>query len=126
MDSKDLEDQTWFMNFDTVERRIPIPNGLIDYINKKISDLGLTISYVVDYVNKNEDLLDIISEHKIDINKYESNLWHTEYIDGKPISFIVMKLNLNDIIDILEKSRIHRIMLQFKVYYIICSVLNTV
>ncbi len=105
LDSKDLEDQTWFMNFDTVERRIPIPNGLIDYINKKISDLGLTISYVVDYVNKNEDLLDIISEHKIDINKYESNLWHTEYIDGKPISFIVMKLNLNEIINILEKKQ---------------------
>jgi|SRR5690554_1091887 len=105
LDSKDLEDQTWFMNFDIVERKIPIPGDLVDFINKKISDLGLTISYVVDYVNKNEDLSDIIIEHNIDINKFDSNLWHTVYIDGKPVSFIILKLNLNDIIDILEKKQ---------------------
>lgn len=104
-DTEDLEDQTWFMNFDTVERKIPIPSDLIDYINKKISNLGLTIPYVIDYVNKNEDLLDIINKHNIDTNKIKSNLWHTEFIDDKPISFIIMKLNLNEIIEILEKKQ---------------------
>jgi len=103
--TKDLEDQTWFMNFDTVERKIPIPSDLIDYINKKISDLGLTVSYTVDYVNKNEDLLDIINKHNIDANKIKCNLWHTEFIDDKPISFIIMRLNLNEIVEILEKRQ---------------------
>jgi transcriptional regulator with XRE-family HTH domain len=105
VDSKELEEQTWFMNFDTVERKIPIPSSLVDYINKKISDSGFTISYVVDYVNKNEDLIDIISEYNIDINKFKSNLWHTEYVEGKAVSFIIMKLSLNQIMSILEKKQ---------------------
>ena len=105
LDTKDLEDQTWFMNFDTVERKIPIPSDLIDYINKKIFDLGLSISYIVDYVNKNNDLIDIINRHNIDANKIKSNLWHTELIDDKPIFFIAMKLNLNEIVEIFEKRQ---------------------
>ena len=105
LDTEDLEDQTWFMNFDTVERKIPIPSDLIDYINKKIANLELTIPYVVDYVNKNEDLLDINSKYNIDINKFKSNLWHTEFVDNKPISFIKIKLDLNEIIEILEKRQ---------------------
>ena len=104
VDPKELEDQTWFINFDTVERKIPIPTDLIDYMNKKISDLGLTVSYVVEYVNKNEDLLDIISEYNIDVNLFECNLWHTKYINDKPITFIIMKLDLEEIKRILKKK----------------------
>lgn len=105
LNSEELKEQTWFSNFDTVVREIPIPSELVDYINRKISDLGLTISYVVDYVNKNEDLVDLIKKYNLDINKFKSNYWHTyEFPDGNNGSFIIMNLNLNHITKILEKK----------------------
>lgn len=105
VDSKELDEQLWFWNFDTVERKIPIPNDLIDFINKKISDLGLTVSNIVEYVNRNEDLQDIINEYTLDIKKYTSNLWHTfKPQDQEPITFIILKLDLNHIISILKKE----------------------
>lgn len=102
--SEELEEQMWFMNFDTVERKIPVPSDLVDYINKKISDLNITIPYLVEYVNKNEDLINIIDEYNIDIGKYKSNLWHSYEYDGKSFSFIIIKMSLSEITNILEKN----------------------
>ncbi|WP_407313659.1 hypothetical protein [Desulfosporosinus sp. SB140] len=101
----DLKEQTWFLNFDTVTRKIPIPSDLVDYINKIISDLGLTISFVVNYVNQNDDLSDFNDKYNIDVSKFKCNYWHTyEDPDGKISTFIRMELNLNQIIGILEKK----------------------
>lgn len=101
----DLIEQTWFVNFDTVTRKIPVSNDLVDYINKKISDLELNISFVVNYVNQNEDLSDFNDKYNIDISKFKSNYWHTyENLEGKISSFIRMELNLNEIIGILDKK----------------------
>lgn len=106
LNSEDLKEQTWFLNFDTVVRKIPIPSDLIDYINKEIADLGVSISYLVDYINKNEDLSDIVIENKIDIENFENNLWHSyNNTDGKISSFIIIKLSLNQVIEILEKKQ---------------------
>ncbi|SCY87641.1 helix-turn-helix domain-containing protein [Alkaliphilus peptidifermentans] len=101
----ELDKQIWYLNFDTVERKIPVPPELIDYINTKITDLDLTIPYIVDYINRNEDLRDLIEDHNIVISKYENNLWHLHTTeDGKSTHFIVMKLSLSEIKGLLEKK----------------------
>jgi len=101
------DERTWLLNFDTVERRIPVPDGLVDHLNKKMCDLGINASYLVEYVNKNEDIQDVIDKYNIDINKYRTNYWYDYDIDRDTKivkSFIVMKLKLSNIIDILDKK----------------------
>lgn len=101
----ELDKQIWYLNFDTVERKIPVPGELIDYINTKITDLDLTIPYVVDYINRNEDLRDLIEDYNIVINKYEKNLWHLHTSEnGQSTHFIVVKLSLSEVKGLLEKK----------------------
>lgn len=103
--TKELDEQTWLMNFDTIERKIPIPSSLVDYINRLISDLNLTIPYLIAYINENEDLKDIKHDYNIDISKYKNNLWHSFKTENeKLISFIIMDLNIRQVENILEKK----------------------
>lgn len=103
-DYNELDDQIWFTNFDTVERNIPVPDGLVDYINKKLSELNFSISYLVDYINENEEIKDIIRRHNIDTTKYKKNLWYPyEYKDEKTKAFIIMELDYSTVTNILEK-----------------------
>lgn len=104
-DDNELDNQTWFLNFDTVERNIPVPNDLVDYINKKLSDLGFSIPFVVDYINKNEEIKDIIRKHNLDLSKYKDNLWYPyDFKDEATAAFIIMKLDITIVTNILEKK----------------------
>lgn len=104
-DDNELDNQTWFLNFDTVERNIPVPNDLVDYINKKLSDLGFSIPFVVDYINKNVEIKDIIQKHNLDLSKYKNNLWYPyDFKDEATAAFIIMKLDITTVTNILEKK----------------------
>lgn len=99
------KEMIWLLNFDTVERSLPIPGNLIDYLNDKLSALGVDIPELVDYVNRNESITDIIEKHNIDTSKYKSNYWYPYDCDDKLAeSFIIMRLIPNEIAALLEKK----------------------
>lgn len=105
LDYDELDEQIWFMNFDTVERKIPVPSGLIDYINKKMIELDISIPQLVEYINKNEEIKDMISKHNLDLSKYKNNLWYPyEFNDEKTKAFIIMKLDETSVANVLEKK----------------------
>lgn len=104
LSSEELERQAWLMNFDTVERKIPVPANLIDFINEKVRELKIDISYLVDYINKNNDLSDIISKYNIILDNYEKNLWYCEYYENKSVLFIILKMDIEKVTALLEKK----------------------
>lgn len=53
---KEIEDQLWFTNFDTVDCFLPIPEDLVKEINAKIVTLGITRQYLNSRINANEAL----------------------------------------------------------------------
>ncbi len=50
------EDWVWFQNLDTVYRLIPIPTGLISEINDILSEESITLDYLVERINGNDEL----------------------------------------------------------------------
>lgn len=55
----EIDAQIWFKNLDTITRKIPVPDILIDNINKKLKENNITRSYLCSRINANEELSDI-------------------------------------------------------------------
>jgi transcriptional regulator with XRE-family HTH domain len=55
---KEIEEQLWFTNFDTVERKLPIPTSLVDAIINQLESLGVTREQLLSRINANEALTD--------------------------------------------------------------------
>lgn len=90
-----LEDQIWFMNFDTVYRRLPIPEKLIEYINKEIEANNIDISYLVDRINSNEALSDEDNNN----DAIEPNKWYVTKNGNFPgIKMCISKEQVCDIL----------------------------
>lgn len=80
VDFKSLENDLFFMNFDMVERKVPIPKELIDFIIKKINNLKINVETLTNYINQNEDLGNtFLSDHKINNEDIEVNVWYPYY-----------------------------------------------
>ena len=56
---KDISDQLWYVNFDTIDRRIPIPEALIDELNLRLDTIGVSREQLLRRINANEALSDI-------------------------------------------------------------------
>ncbi|MBR0599028.1 helix-turn-helix domain-containing protein [Sinanaerobacter chloroacetimidivorans] len=95
---REIEQQEWLQNFDTVYRQIPIPPELIEHINALLVENNLSISEVVARVNLNEDLKD----YTLDLSTYEKKVWHYPHNESP---FIIMDISLNEIEDILSKKK---------------------
>jgi transcriptional regulator with XRE-family HTH domain len=54
--AKEIEEQLWFINYDTVECRIPLPRSLLEDLAQRITDLGITHKYLCSRINANEAL----------------------------------------------------------------------
>lgn len=54
--AKEIEEQLWFINYDTVECRIPLPRSLLEDFIQRITDLGITHQYLCSRINANEAL----------------------------------------------------------------------
>lgn len=75
-DAKELEHDIWLMNFDWVDRRIPVANELVEEIKQRMVVLGISSEELASYINQNEDLsFEFLLEHKIDPNLIEKNIW---------------------------------------------------
>ncbi len=75
-DAKELEHDIWLLNFDLVDRIIPVNSGLVNDIKQRMEDLEITSEDLASYINQNEDLsFEFLLEHKIDPNQIEKNVW---------------------------------------------------
>lgn len=72
---KEIEEQLWFTNFDTVERQIPVPESLIDELNGIMERNEISLQYLLDRINANEALTKEENEdHSIIYNQwYDQN-----------------------------------------------------
>lgn len=75
-DVKDLEQNIVLLNFDMIDRKVPITSDLVNEINQRMDRLGISSAELTDYINQNEDLgYDFLVEHKIDPTSVEKNVW---------------------------------------------------
>lgn len=73
---KELEQDNFLLNFDLIDRKLPISNELINEIRERMTALNISIDDLTEYINQNEDLgPDFLSEHRININSIEKNIW---------------------------------------------------
>ena len=75
-DVKELDHDIWLMNFDLVDRKLPVPIELVKEIKQRMMELDITSEALATYINQNEDLtFDFLLEHRIDPNAVEKNVW---------------------------------------------------
>lgn len=73
---KELEQDNFLLNFDLIDRKLPISNELINEIRERMNSLNISLEDLTTYINQNEDLgPDFFAEHRIDINSIEKNIW---------------------------------------------------
>lgn len=109
LSDEELKENIAFMNFDRVERNIPVPDSLIDYINNKIVDLHITSNDLVEYINQNEDLNDLFTEEfNLDDKEIKPNRWYSsrDFINKETDvkSFIVINLDITKLESLLSKN----------------------
>lgn len=74
---KEIEEQLWFANYDTVHRQIPIPESLIDEIKGRMKDCEITPLQLLERINANEALS---PEEKAD-DSIVYNQWYQSRLD---------------------------------------------
>jgi len=115
---KDIDEQLWFYNYDTVLRYIPIPGEMIDDINLRLESLHISCQEICDRINTNED----ISPEVINTDQYPFNEWQAFVVDHQvKFQFIKMKVLCSEIEKILTKECIscNYITMLSLVYYLL-------
>lgn len=96
--SKEIEEQLWFVNYETVECLLPLPDELIDSFNARIEQLGISRQYLHDRINSNE----AISQEEINDSSIGYNQWyHQKSKEGnsQSIKICLSDKNLDAILD---------------------------
>ena len=113
-------------NFDTIERKIPIPKSIINYIKESFEGLEISSDDLVRFINENTDLDDdFFAKNKIDKSKLKYNTWYAFYenIDGEKARqvYILLKYPLNKLEEILngEKDNCSYTLLYAIVYHLL-------
>ena len=96
--AKEIEEQLWFVNYDTVECLLPIPDALIEEFNLRIEKLGISRHYLTGRINANEALSD---EEKNDRSIPYNQWYHQERFGGNAHSIKIRlpEEQLNKILD---------------------------
>lgn len=94
---EEIDRQIWFINYDTISRRIPIPSSLIQDINSKIQEHKISIPYLLSRINANESL----SEEELTDDSIPLNLW---YASGSDIKIKIL-LSLDEVEAILSRKK---------------------
>ena len=98
--SKEIEEQLWFTNYDTVECLLPIPDDLIDDITTRLGILGISRSYLNARINANEAL----PTEDINDDSIEFNQWYHQSCMGGNAQSIKIKLSEKQMSAILDKE----------------------
>ena len=76
---KDIEEQLWYTNFDTIGRSIPVPEGLVDELNSRLNSVGVSREHLLKRINANEALTDAEKNN----TKLPYNQWyHDNSVEG--------------------------------------------
>lgn len=76
LDADEIKNSLALMNFDFIDRKIPLNQELIADIKQKLNEFHITIEELAEYINKNDDLnADFYREHKINPDLQEKNIW---------------------------------------------------
>lgn len=97
--AKDIEEQLWFINYDTVECRIPLPVSLIEDLVQKIETLGISQQYLCSRINANEAL----SAEEIADENIPYNQWY-QGKKGETSQSIKMKISEAQLSDLLSNK----------------------
>lgn len=114
---KEIEEQLWFDNYDTVQRQIPVPEIIIDDISERMKSINLSAEQLCERINSNEG----ISPKVTNADKFPFNEWQAFVVNHKiEFSFIKLKLQSDDIKKLLsrEKTSANYITLLSMVYYL--------
>ena len=88
--AKEIEDQLWFINYETVECLLPLPDELIDSFNARIEHLDISRQYLHSRINANEAL----SQEELDDDSIVCNQWyHQKQREGNAQS---IKISLSE------------------------------
>ena len=98
--TKEIEEQLWFVNYETVDCLLPIPDSLIDEFNSKINFLAITRQYLLKRINANEALTD---EENLNDSIPFNQWYHPDQKDGSAQS-IKIKLSEEVLCGILDKD----------------------
>jgi len=99
--STEIENQLWFYNFDTVGRIIPVPESFCKEINDALATQNISIDTLVTHINANEFMPQEIAND----NDYPFNEWFSyRHTDGTSDVYIKMKVETDDIKDILQRK----------------------
>lgn len=96
----EIEEQLWFVNYDTVECLLPVPDALIDDYNNRIEYLGITRQYLADRINANEAL----SAEERNDNTIPYNQWYQSDQKEGIAQSIKIKLSEERLNRILDKT----------------------
>lgn len=116
--NKEIDEQLWFYNYDTVLRYIPIPDSMVDDINSRMFSLQISSSEICDRINSNED----ISPEVKNTDQYPFNEWQAFVVDHQVrFHFIKMMVSNTEIEQILtrECTRCNYVTLLSLVYYLL-------
>ena len=96
--SKEIEEQLWFTNYDTVECLLPIPEALIDDMVTRLGTLGVSRSYLNTRINANEALSpEDINDDSIEFFQYhrasDSWIWPAH---GEVNTFLIETCKIRD------------------------------
>lgn len=98
--NKDIEEQLWFVNYDTVKCLLPIPGALVDDFNSRINCLKITRQYLAFRINANEALSDTEkNDPSIPVNQW----YHPDKKDGN-VQGIKIRLPEEQLGRILDKE----------------------
>ncbi len=98
--SKEIEEQLWFTNYDTVECLLPIPEALVDDMVIRLERLGVSRSYLNMRINANEAL----PPEDRNNDSIEVNQWYHQNRIGGDAQSIKIKLTERQMNAILNKE----------------------
>ena len=97
----EIKKQVWLDNYDTVLRKIPIPEEMVDDINIRMDQLNYTVAQLCDRINSNEDIRPEVEN----TDKYPFNEWQAFVVDHEwKFSFIKMKVTVGQVEEVLTKK----------------------
>lgn len=97
--AKDIEEQLWFKNYDTVECKIPLPISLTQDLVRRLEMLGITQQYLCSRINTNEAL----STEEIADEDIPYNQWY-QGKKGETSQSIKIKMSEAQIADLLSHN----------------------
>lgn len=95
---QEIDEMLWFYNFESVYRRIPLPEEMVDDISEKMEEHCISSEQLVKFINSNAFLPDEIKND----DKYPFNIWinhkSSDNTEGTYIKMLVRLEKVNGIL----------------------------